>query len=210
MTTLYLARHGQTDYNRDGIVQGRGVDLSLNATGRAQADRLADRLADLPLDAIYASELKRAQETAVVVARHHPHLTVHHVGDFDEMAWGVWEGKTREEDDVEAVFEEAYRRWAAGEYAYRIEGGESILEVQARALRGIEGVLARHEGETVLVVSHGRLLRVLLASALPEYGLDRMAEFRHHNTSLSRLRWDGDRFHADFLNDVGHLQDDAA
>lgn len=83
--TLYLVRHGETDYNRRRIMQGRRIDAPLNETGRAQAEALAERFADAPLDAIYSSTLKRADATADAIAARHPAAERHRLADLDEM-----------------------------------------------------------------------------------------------------------------------------
>lgn len=205
-TTLYLARHGETDYNRQAIVQGRRINSHLNATGRAQAAALARRLADVSLDAIYASTQTRAIETAEAVAAQHPGIAVMPVPDLEEMSWGTLEGEPAS-DYTRQVFEDIYARWAAGDYDARVPEGESILEVQRRALRAYRHILAAHPGGTVLVVAHGRLLRVLLASVLAEYGLARMHDILHANTSLNRLVVDVEgQVRADLLNCTAHLE----
>lgn len=205
-TTLYLARHGETDYNRRAIVQGRRINSRLNALGQAQAAALAERLADVTLDRIFTSTQTRAVETASAVAARHPHVPVVPLRDLEEMSWGRLEGEPSS-PHTKAVFDEIYTRWAAGDYEARVPEGESILEVQARALRAYRHILDTSQGQTVLVVAHGRLLRVLLASVLSEYGLARMHDIRHANTSLNRLVVDVEgQARADLLNCVAHLE----
>jgi broad specificity phosphatase PhoE len=104
------------------------------------------------------------------------------------------------------MFAEMYRQWEEGAFDYAVEGGESILDVQQRALRAIGEIVERHAGETVLVVTHGRLLRVLLASLLEEYGLHRMQDIQHANTAVNRVTWRDGRFEADLLNSTSHLE----
>lgn len=98
-----------------------------------------------------------------------------------------------------------YARWDEGDFDVRPEGGESILDVQQRACRAVAGIREAHPGQTVLVVGHGRLLRVLLASLLPEYGLARMNELEHANTCVNRLARRDGRWHAELLNCTAHL-----
>ncbi len=205
-TTLLLARHGETDYNRQSIVQGRRINSALNATGRAQARALADRLRDTPLDRIFASTQTRALETAGAVACYHPDVAIEKMRDLEEMSWGVLEGEPSS-DHTREVFGGIYRRWQSGDYAARVPEGESILEVQARALRAYAHILDRTRGGTALVVAHGRLLRVLLASVLPGYGLARMQDIKHANTSLNKLVVDVEgQARADLLNCTAHLE----
>lgn len=203
-TTLYFVRHGETDHNLKRIVQGRGVDAVLNATGRAQAEALARRLAEVSFDAIYTSTQRRARQTTEAVARAHPGVPLILSEQLEEMDWGVFEGRASS-PELEAVFAENYARWAQGIFDVPVEGGESILDVQRRALAAVEAMLDRHAGETLLVVSHGRLLRVLLASVLDGYGLERMHAIKHANTSVNRLLWCDGRFEANLLNCTAHL-----
>ena len=202
--TLYFVRHGETEYNRRQIVQGRGIDAALNATGRAQAAAVAQRLADVPLEVIYASTLRRAVETAETIAAEHEGLRVRRLDDLAEMAWGVYEGR-RHTPQLQQDFEGFRARWRDGDFAFRIEGGESILDVQQRGRRAVERILKQHPGETVLVVTHGRFLRVLLATLLDEYGLLRMEDIPHANTGVNTLRYREGRFEAHLLNCTAHL-----
>ena len=206
--TLYLVRHGETDCNTRGVVQGRRIDAPLNARGRAQAERLADRFADVPLDAVYTSTMRRARATGAAVAARHPGVPVAALDGFDEMSWGELEGAPPG-PHTRAVFDRIYRRWAASDFGARLDGGETILEVQARALGAFRTVTDAHPDGTVLVVAHGRLLRVLLASVLPEYGLGRMHDLAHANTSVNRLTLEGGTWRADLLNCTAHLDADA-
>lgn len=205
-TQFYFVRHGETEYNRQHIVQGRGIDSVLNATGREQAEALAERLASVSFDAIYASSLRRAQQTAGILAGPHPDATMEYLEDLDEMAWGVYEGAHPSPDRDEAL-DAIKQRWRNGAFHEPIEGGESILDVQRRALRAVEHILDQREGHTVLVVTHGRFLRVMLASLLDEYGLARMHDLPHSNTAVNRLVRREDTFEAQLLNCTAHLDD---
>lgn len=203
-TVLYLVRHGETEYNRRRIVQGRGVDAELNETGHQQAAALATRFADVRLHAIYASSLRRAQQTAAAVHQHHSTVPVEHLADLDEMAWGRYEGMGAS-DELTAAFARFHEQWGSGQFDDRVPGGESILEVETRARRALDYIVSRHAGQQVLVVTHGRFLRVLLASALDGYGLQCMQEFAHSNTGVNHVRLSGGRFEALRLNCTAHL-----
>lgn len=205
-TTLYLVRHGETEYNRRQIMQGRRINSSLNATGRRQAEALGRRFADVPLDALYTSSLRRAIETADAVAAHHEGIPRYRLEDLDEMSWGVYEGEARS-PELQAFLDEIRGHWDRGHFGYCVEEGESILDVQTRGLRAIEHIVTRHPGETVLVVSHGRFLRVLLASLLEAYGLARMDEIPHANTGVNNLVYAAGRYEATLLNCTAHLDE---
>ena len=206
-TTLYLVRHGQTEYNRKRIVQGRRIDSVLNDTGRRQAEALAERFADVPLDALYASTMRRARQTACLIAACHPGLAVHHDEDLEEMSWGRFEGEPTT-DAVLDAFGDIKAEWREGRFDRAVEGGESVLDVQKRALRAVRRILREQPGGTVLVVAHGRFLRVLIASLLEEeYGLKNMHRVEHANTGVNHLSWDDEGVcSARLLNCTAHLE----
>ncbi len=205
-THLYLVRHGETDFNRKRMVQGRGIDAPLNAEGQAQAKALASRAKTMPLDAIYASTLLRARETASFVANVHPGVPITFLRDLEEMSWGIYEGQGQS-PEMQAAFEKMRAEWSDGNYDYRAEEGESVYEVQARGKKAIEHIVANHNGEHVMVVAHGRFLRILLATLLGDYGLVRMEEIKHANTGLNHLVFSDETYKAHLLNCTSHLQD---
>ena len=179
---LLLARHGETDDNARLIFQGQGGG-SLNARGRAQAERLASRLAG-SLDLIVSSDLTRAKETAEAVARVSG-LEIVFDRAVREVDVGAWTGLAYEE--VERRFPEEWAAWRAGVDVPR-GGGETYEGLATRVARALERIARDHVGKRVLVVSHGAALRSAMCLALgispswnaPLAGL--------HNTSLSKLR----------------------
>ena len=203
-TTLYLVRHGETEHNRRGIIQGGGVDSELNAAGRAQAKALAQRLRSVSIDTLYASTLQRAKQTADILARPHDPLSRTYLRDLSEMDWGVLEGEppSEERDEAMGTLKSA---WREGAYDRTVDGGESIRDVQERAQRAVRHILARDAGETVLVVTHGRYLRVLLATILDDYGLEHMQELGHSNTCVNRVVVEDGRAQAELQNCTAHL-----
>jgi 2,3-bisphosphoglycerate-dependent phosphoglycerate mutase len=147
VTTLLLVRHGETDWNAEGRLQGQ-TDRPLNEFGRRQARRLADELADQELEAIYSSDLVRARETAEIVAGRLG-LPVNLDPDLREKDWGTWEGLTAlERDRVEFV-------------------GESTEAHQERILRALRRISGEHDdGGRVLVVTHGGSMRRVQTATL--------------------------------------------
>ncbi len=161
-TRLYLVRHGATQLTAENRFSGMvGVDLS--DEGRAQAARLAERLAGDPIAAVYASPLSRTLETARILARPHG-LEVAEEDGLREISHGRWEGLARQE--VEERFADEYANWEADPFTFAPVGGESGVAVLARALPVIRKIVSAHEGRTVLVVSHKATLRILLSSLL--------------------------------------------
>jgi broad specificity phosphatase PhoE len=151
VTTILLARHGETDWNRDGRFQGH-ADPPLNSQGRKQARVLARRLADVPFDAVYSSDLLRAHETALIVAEPHEVPVVTDPG-LREIDVGSWSGLTR------AQIEE---RFPGAEH----HDGESREDHLARVLATVERIAAAEVGRRILVVSHGGSLRALRRHAI--------------------------------------------
>lgn len=146
MTKLLLARHGETDWNRDGRWQG-WADPPLNETGRAQARTLAAQLAPTPLDAIYSSDLRRARETAEILAERHALEVVLDAG-LREVDVGSWSGLTRTEIE---------ERFPGGERP----DGETREQHAARILAAVERIARQHPGGSILLVSHGGTLRAV-------------------------------------------------
>jgi len=147
VTTLLLVRHGETDWNADGRLQGH-TDRPLSEFGRLQAQRLAEELEGEQLEAIYSSDLARARETAEIVSERLG-LPVELNPDLREKDWGNWEGLIAvERDRVEFV-------------------GESTEAHQERMLRALRRISERHPGDRrVLVVTHGGSMRRVQTEAL--------------------------------------------
>lgn len=161
-TRVFLVRHGATELTAEDRFAG-AVDVLLSDAGRDQAKRLGQRLASETIAAIYASPLSRTVETARLVAE--PlRLEVTKVDALREIAHGRWEGKTRAE--VEREFADEYTKWEEDPYTFAPEGGESGLEVTARALPVLLELVERHAGERFIVVSHKATIRLLLSSLL--------------------------------------------
>lgn len=159
-TTILLARHGESDWNHTKRWQG-WADRPLTQRGREQADELAARLADTELDAVYSSDLRRARETAEVVA-HTKDLAVETTSDLREVDVGSWSGLTRAE--AEDRFPEQYARWLEGGEGW--EDGETYEQLGARVVKALQSIAAKHDGSRVLVVAHGGTIRAIHAAAL--------------------------------------------
>ena len=159
MTTILLARHGETDWNRENRFQGH-ADPPLNETGRAQAAELAAALVAEPLAAVYSSPLRRAFETAQILAAPHG-LEPVPVDALREVHVGSWEGLTRAE--IEERFPEQFARWLNYEQGW--EDGESYEEMSRRVIAALLELAAAHEGKRILAVSHGGPVRAAYALA---------------------------------------------
>ncbi len=205
-TQLYLIRHGETDYNLKSIIQGQLVDCSLNETGRSQAGILAKELSGVAFDNFYSSTLKRAQETAHIVASPHSVVQIQLVPELQEMSFGNLEGQPYGGQN-QIVFERIAARVQNGIFTDRPGEGESVLDVQMRAVMGVEKIVRQNPGKTVAVVTHGRLLRILLATILDGFSLETMEELLHNNTAFSRLTVTGSLYEPLTLCSDDHLHD---
>jgi broad specificity phosphatase PhoE len=158
VTNLFLARHGETDWNRDGRWQGNS-DTPLNERGREQARELAGELDTV--DVVYSSDLVRARETAEIVAARLGR-EVELDSRLRERGFGAWEGLTSVE--IESQFAEEHRRWRAGE-GFGADDAEPFDSFAARIHAFLEDVLRLHPAEDVLVIAHGGSIRVIHALA---------------------------------------------
>ncbi len=173
-TRILLIRHGATVLSAEDRFAG-STDVDLSDEGRRQARALGERLAALPVTAVYASPMKRTRETASLAsapsntartarpdvrARLEPRIE----DGLREISHGRWEGLTRKE--VESRFGEEYESWEEDPFTFAPEGGESGLSVMARALPVLRAIVVRHPNETVAVVSHKATIRLVLSSLL--------------------------------------------
>jgi len=202
LTRLYLVRHGETVWNSEVRIQGHR-DIPLSELGRRQARLLAQRLAAVALDAAYASDLQRAAQTAAVILAGRG-LAAWPCPELREADFGRWEGLTYPE--VTALFpaEQAARRRRPAEVAPT--GGELLPDMLRRVQQMIAGVLGKHPGGNVLVVSHGGPLRVLLGSLLG-LGLESYWKMRVDNCSLSIVDTYPEGAIVSLLNDTCHLDE---
>jgi probable phosphoglycerate mutase len=159
VTTILLARHGETDWNSERRWQGH-ADRRLNDAGRAQAQELAESLASRGIDAVYSSDLLRAHETARIVADRLG-LPVEVDAGLREVDVGDWSG--RRHSEIESTDPEGFRRWHAGGKGWN--GGETYEQMGARVVATVLGIAERQPGRTILIVSHGGSIRACRATA---------------------------------------------
>jgi broad specificity phosphatase PhoE len=159
VTTIFLARHGESDWNAANRFQGH-TDRPLTERGREQARALADLVAREQIEALYTSPLRRAQETAEIVAAR-TGLEPVSLPELREVDTGSWSGLSRPE--VKARFPEGFERWVGGGAGW--DGGETYEEMAERVLRGLRSIAEAHPGGRVLIVSHGGPIRAIHAAA---------------------------------------------
>ena len=201
--TIYLIRHGETDYNRRGVVQGSGVDSDLNDMGRAQAVAFFQAYQHVPFQKIYISGLKRTYQTAEPFIE--LGIPFEKLTGLNEISWGSMEGKVPGNIDNE-YYRTLIDSWASGNTALTTDGGESPEQVVARQRVAMDVILAHPDEETVLVTMHGRAMRILLCW-LTNQSLSLMDHFEHSNLCLYKLHYDYNTqtFTIELANDTAHL-----
>lgn len=185
MTRLVLIRHGDTD-TAGRVLTGRAGGIHLNEYGRKQADSLHRRLQGISLDAVWASPLERAQETALPLARSQG-LAVQTVTELHEVNYGDWQGCSMEQ----IASNEYWTRYNTYRSLYPVPGGESLAQVQLRMMQAMHNAAAEHPAGCVALVSHGDPIRALLAQLLG-IALDLAVRLEISPASISAVDWHGE------------------
>jgi probable phosphoglycerate mutase len=199
-TRIILVRHGETDWNATGHIQGHS-DTPLNAVGRTQAQRVARHLASEPVRALYSSDLARAFETATIIGQTLG-LTVVTSRRLRERQYGAWEGLTAA--DIQARYPEQFAEWRARSTDFAPPQGETRAQLLARALAELQPIAGRHVGEVVAVVTHGGFCYVLINHILGSVDGD-SREFTFGNASIHKLEVTGNRWSVLSMNETAHL-----
>lgn len=200
--TLYIVRHGQTDLNKQGIVQGRGMDTNLNDEGRLQAGMFYNAYKNVPFDKIYISKLKRTQQSIQHFID--AGLPYEKLSGLDELAWGVHEGQPST-PETKSAFMKLMREWTSGNLDVKFEKGESPNEVLQRQKEALKIIMSHPDEKNVLICMHGRAMRLFLC-LLTNQPLTQMDKFPHQNLVLYKVTYDGSRFEIAEFNNAIHLQ----
>ena len=200
MGQLFIVRHGETVWNRDGRIQGH-TDVGLSERGIEQATRLARRLENVAFDAAYSSDLSRACVTAELVLEGRD-VPLHSTPRLREYHKGAFEGLT--ESELRARFPAEYPGYIAKDLDYAPEGGESTRQVSARMAAIISDIKERHLDDRVLVVGHGGSLRAAMM-ALLGMSMDANWRFVFGNCTLSIVDIYHDNAVLRLFNDASHL-----
>ncbi|GAB2224015.1 hypothetical protein Drorol1_Dr00004761 [Drosera rotundifolia] len=201
-TEIILVRHGETDWNALGKLQGQ-LDVDLNEVGRQQAVAVAERLSTEPhVSAVYSSDLKRAYETAEIIAAKCGALKVIRDPTLRERHLGYLQGHVYSE--LNRLKPEAYRAFISAKSDQEIPGGgESIDQLYQRCTSSLQRIAEKHRGERVIVVSHGGVIRSLYRRAAPKG----RSGGKVHNTSVGIIRLaEGDVLSVQLWNDISHLK----
>ena len=161
MTTIVLVRHGENDWVNKGRLAGWIPDIHLNENGRKQAQAAAERLAHLPVTAVYSSPVTRCLETAVYIAQTHQ-LDVIELEDVGEVRYGKWEGKK-----IKKLAKK--KSWMAVQFfpsRMQFPQGEALRDVQSRGIQALENLSRQHPDDLIIVVSHADLIKLVMAHYL--------------------------------------------
>ena len=199
-TRLILIRHGETTWNRAARIQGH-TDIPLSPLGLAQAERLAEALADEPLAAIYSSDLSRARQTAEALARVQG-LPIRLDAALRERAFGRFEGLSW--DEIAEGYPEDATRWRRREPDFAVGGGESLNTFSARCLDAARRAAAAHAGQSIALVAHGGVLDCLYRAAT-RVALDAARSWQLGNATINRLLAPAEGFTLIGWNDDRHL-----
>jgi probable phosphoglycerate mutase len=200
-TRIFALRHGETAWNVDTRIQGQ-LDVPLNQTGRWQAERLAQALADERLAAVYASDLARAHETALAVGRV-AGVPVLSERELRERGFGRFEGHTFAE--IEQRWPEESRRWRRREPDFGPGGGETLRAFYARCVGAAARIAAAHPGQTIALVAHGGVMDCLYRAAL-RIELVAPRTWQLGNASINRLLFTEAGFAMVGWSDTLHLE----
>lgn len=198
---IYIIRHGETEFNKQNIVQGSGVDTELNETGHQQAAHFFAAYKHIPFDVVYTSALQRTHQSVKgFLASGLKHIVL---PELNEISWGVFEGKQQTESQRH-IYWQMINQWNKGELDSKIEQGESPLELQQRQQKVIELLRNNTTDQNILICMHGRALKSLLCLLLNK-PLTEMEHFQHSNLCLYQLTLSASGFQLVEANDTRHL-----
>lgn len=202
MTKIYLIRHAEAEGNYYRRVHGQ-YDSKLTQRGYKQIDSLAERFRDEHIDALYASDLFRTMETAKAITRFHPELTIVPNPRLREVSMGEWEdlpwGNVAHDDLKQMLM------FSGDPDNWHVEGSESFKHLKERITSIIKELAAKHDGQTIAVVSHGMAIRTLI-SEIKNIPSERIHEIQHgDNTCVAQIASENGELSVSFYNDTSHL-----
>lgn len=199
---IYLIRHGETDNNLSKVLQGGNVDISLNETGRRQAEAFYEKFKSVPFKKIYTSTLKRSIESVEnFILDGIPYESTQ---ELNEISYGMHDGRISSEEE-NGPYRLLIKEWEKGNLNAKMEGGETPAEVRERQEHFLEKILQREDEDPILICMHGRAMRIFLTTVL-YYNLSYMHFFNHNNLGLYILNYSDYMFFIEKFNDTSHLK----
>lgn len=212
MNRLLLVRHGENPANLTKEFSHRLIDYPLTAKGRLQAEQTAAYLSVYPVTQVFASPLKRARETAEIIAAELG-VSVEVLEGFRELNVGTLEAQPPSAANWR-LHDEIVWAWATGDAEARFPGGENFLELVGRVREGYEAMCRGRDGETLVLVAHGGSLSLPLLTLVPDLDRDLLRQTTHHNCAISELTatHDGGALHLRLIrwSSSDHLHGEAA
>jgi broad specificity phosphatase PhoE len=201
MTSIYLVRHGQTAWNKEEIFRGR-TDVPLDETGLKQAELAGQYFKGMEIHGIYSSPLSRAWQTAQKIAQFQ-NLKVEPLEGILDMSFGNWEGHAHQE--IRKMDGKTYRQWVESPHLVKLPGGESLDDVRGRAMGTLEKVIRKHQRETLILVSHRVVCKVLICAIL---GLDNSHfwQIAQDTTAINLIQYKNGRYILSLMNETCHLK----
>lgn len=206
MLTIYLTRHGETEWNTQNRLQG-WKNSPLTDKGIKGAQLLGERLSNIDFNVIYTSPSERAFQTANYIrsGRDIPVLTDE---NLKEMSYGDWEGKTRNE--LKQKFKKEFYNFSndLNLYNHQSHKGESLTDIKQRVEDVLKRIHAENTSGNILIVTHGVTLKIILACTM-DVPIEKIWNSPFiHNTSLTVFHWNGERYKFDMIGDTSHLEKD--
>jgi broad specificity phosphatase PhoE len=201
MTSIYLVRHGQTAWNKEEIFRGR-TDVPLDETGLRQAELVGQYFKGMEIHAIYSSPLSRAWQTAQKIAQFH-NLQVEPLEGIVDMSFGNWEGHPHQE--IRKIDSETYRQWVESPQLVKLPGGEGLDDVRMRAMTALGEVIRKHQDQTIILVSHRVVCKVLICAIL---GLDNSHfwQIAQDTTAINLIQYKNGKYILSLMNETCHLK----
>ncbi|MBE6915554.1 MAG: GNAT family N-acetyltransferase [Ruminococcaceae bacterium] len=204
MTTLYIVRHAEAEGNIYRRVHG-SYDGYITKNGLSQIARLKDRFSDIPLDAVYTSDLARTRQTATalyedkrITPRFCPELREFHFGIWEDLTWG----------ELISDYPEQYQNWCDRPEAFQVQGSETYASMYARVKAKLDEIVKNHPNQTVGVVTHGTVIRALLCAFLYGEDFTRLKDVQWcDNTAVACIEFDNGKYTVRYCNDNEHLKE---
>lgn len=200
MKKLFIVRHGETDFNRQNIVQGSGIDMPLNDLGFRQAHAFYEFYKDYPFEHVFTSTLIRSQQSVAKFIEKLPHTFL---SGLNEISWGDFEGKPQTPEQKIAYFN-LTESWNKGDVHARTPNGESPFELQQRQQIALNEILHNNDANDILICMHGRAMKSFLCLLLNE-PLTKMENFQHRNLCLYEIHINNVETKLIRANDTTHL-----
>ncbi len=187
---IFFVRHAQTTFNADKILQGQRYDSILSNLGVIQSDILYSNFKDIGIDKIYISGLKRSYLSAKKLIL--SNIPYEIINELNEISWGIIEGNKLFSETKEKYLQ-VINDWKIGKYSAKIENGENLCEVLVRLNKAIKIIMEKKNEENILVVTHGRVLKIILCILL-KLDIKEMDNFQHKNMTMYHVLYKENKF----------------